>query len=378
MRYCTRYSNLIAISFTFLIILLIHPALYCQTKVIKCPNRTGSLADRWRWAGRAAQEHPDGCWVGYSFSKLMSENSWIGSYRDSEKDAKPTLREILEGSVDNPSLEEIARRALEKRDDTASSKRKVEKEIALLYYFSDGSADVANSKKLRISNLDLTFDLQGKPLLWLGDVPHVASVNFLVESYADMDDKEIKEDCIAAISLHPDFAEVFAFLKDVVKNEKNDELREDAVFWISQLEGDEVLDFLLATVKHDKSSQVREQAVFAISQVDADGATDALIDLAKHADEDKIQKKAIFWLGQKAADRSVETLEEVAYDKNTVEIQKQAVFALSQLSEGKGVSSLIEIARKHPHREVRKNAIFWLGQSDDPRALDTIIALLKR
>jgi len=336
-----------------------------------------SLEARWKWAKQEGNNFRDGCWIGYGIERLMSKNSWIGSHGGSEKYDRPTLNMIIEGREDDQTLREAAQLALTNWENSKDKNEKVLKEVAILFYFKDGSANFENSTNLKISNLDLWVNLKNQPLIWLGKTGQNESINFLKNNYKNTKSQDVKEDLIVAVSLHKESPEVFAFLKNIVKNEKNEDLREDAVFWLGQQDNDEVLDFLVDTAHNDRSMDVREQAVFAISQVETDEAVDVLIGLAKKAEDNDIQEKAIFWLGQKAADKSADVLEDVAYDEDEVEIQKQAVFALSQLSEGKGVSSLIKIAKDHPNGEIRKKAIFWLGQTNDPRALDVIVSILK-
>ena len=363
--------------FVFFIFVLQNSVLHGETKVVNCPDMTVSLSERWGWAKKTISDFSDGCWVGYSIYRLMSENSWIGSFKSSDTDEKPTLRLILESRENDLSLKQLARKELENMEDKKSSDIKVEKEVALLFYFDIGSANFEDSENFKISNIDLVVDLKEKPLLWLGNVPQIQSVNFLVSNYKKVQSLDVKEDIITAISLHGESHNVLAFLEDIAKNEKSDELRKNAVFWLSQHPSDDVIDILLTTIQDDRSLDVREHAVFAISQIKTEDATDVLIHLARNAKDDDIQEQAIFWLSQKAAERTVEVLEDVVYDEEELEMKKQAVFALSQLSEGMGVSSLIKIAKEHSNSKIRKNAIFWLGQTNDPRALETIISLVK-
>jgi HEAT repeat protein len=146
------------------------------------------------------------------------------------------------------------------------------------------------------------------------------------------------------------------------------EVRESAVFWSGQQNSQDALNFLIATADNDPSKQIREEAVFAISQ----------INLAKNGKDQEVQEEAIFWLGQKASKQAEIALEDFAYNHEDYELQKSAVFALSQLSGDAGVPKLIQIAKTHPFPKIRKEAIFWLSQSDDPRALDTLVEIVQQ
>ncbi len=221
------------------------------------------------------------------------------------------------------------------------SERKVVKEVALLFEFAPGAAQV---REIHVTNLSGHVDFEGRPLLWLGGAEDGESLDFVEQQYRRTRSDEVKEDLVLALSIHDETDRVVPLLTDILTG--------------------------------DDADDVRDQAVFAISQMDLPEATEALIDAARNGPR-SIRKDAIFWLGQKASERAVEALGDMVQDETDAEVQKQAVFAISQLPDDDGVPLLIEIARTHPTAKVRKDAIFWLGQSDDPRALDALVALVR-
>jgi hypothetical protein len=370
-------------SFISTLLLLISSSLIYASTVMHSPQDIITLQERWTWAEKKAENLQSDYWVGYSIKRLMSRNSFIGSWSGSDY-GKPTLRMILYGvEVDydqfddnsETSIKEAAENALR---DKEGYDEKVMKNVALLFYFQKGQPKLQDLIEMKVSNLSQHVDLKDKPVIWLGDCNKNESVAFLETGYKRPLPQKIKKEIIMAVAIHHGLPSVIAFLSDIVREEDSSKLRKTAVFWLSQQGTDRVLPILVKTAIRDPSKDVREQAVFAVSQVRSDEATETLINLVRNAQDHNVQKKAIFWLGQKASKRAAETLEEVAYDDNTIEIQEQAVFALSQLKRGEGVPGLIKIAKSHPSIEVRKKAIFWLSQTDDPRALDTIIKLARK
>ncbi len=83
-----------------------------------------------------------------------------------------------------------------------------------------------------------------------------------------------------------------------------------------------------------------------------------------------VRNSAIFWVSQAAGDAATKGLQEVVDDtRGDREVRKSAVFSLSQRPKDESVPALINIARTNKDPELRRSAIFWLGQSKDPRAV---------
>ena len=80
-------------------------------------------------------------------------------------------------------------------------------------------------------------------------------------------------------------------------------------------------------------SDVRESAVFWLSQVEDELALDALVSILEDSDDEDIQEKAVFGISQHDSPRSTELLKTYADDRTAPD-------------------------------DIRENAIFWLGQSD--------------
>jgi hypothetical protein len=93
----------------------------------------------------------------------------------------------------------------------------------------------------------------------------------------------------------------------------------------------------------------------------------------------EVRKGAIFWLGQMAGERITGELKDVAEDdRMDREVRESAIFALSQRPKDEGVPALIRIVRTSRDPKLRKAALFWLGQSGDRRAIDLIEELLSK
>jgi hypothetical protein len=372
-----------------MVILLFVAGLLCAyqlpKEVIHHPSPADPLAARVEWALAEAQQrgYGGGFWVGYSIKRLMGERSYIGTSDCGRKSEELTLQEIISGKTSAMPLvsdrERIRRTTQAVLDELEKEKRepekKVWKDVAIMFRF--GAGKPTEIEKVELSNVSLAFDLEGRPLIWLGEAPDGQSISLLHKHYDSAKLDHQKKQMIAAAGVHGTPALVIPFLEEILKSGTADNLRKDAAFWLGQQDTQAACTILRQTAEKDRSGEVRKEAVFAMSQLEIEASVDGLIDLARNASDEEVKKQAIFWLGQKASKKAGAALEGFAYDAADSRIQEQAVFALSQLPDNEGLDALIKIAKTHPNPSVRKKAVFWLGESHDPRALETLIQIVK-
>jgi hypothetical protein len=120
------------------------------------------------------------------------------------------------------------------------------------------------------------------------------------------------EELIAAASI-ADSATVWPDLLALARNPTlAASTRRAAVFWLSQAAGDAAtrgLDSIAADTGTDR--ELREHAVFALSQRPRDEAVPALIRIARGNGDRAVRRKAVFWLGQTDDPRAVALFEEI-------------------------------------------------------------------
>ncbi len=331
-------------------------------QVFHLDQDTRSLEELWSKGVQKGDSLQTDYWIGYSIIRKTSRHTSISTHHSEGN--RPQLQQILYGEYE------------QYRNDLPDSgdSEQILNEMAILMQFErDGEL-----KDVKISEMESQIKLKQLPVIWLGARDdQEESFNLQKQLYSESKIQDVREDLIVFISLHQKQPEVKDFLIGIIENEKNQELREEAVFWLGQQELPGVADYLYNLAQNDADGVIREKAVFALSQIDTDQAIDYVIDLAKNAKDMEVREQAIFWLGQIASEKSLSLLEDIVYEENETELKAQAVFALSQLPDNEGVSPLIKIAKEHENMQVRKKAIFWLGQSDDPRALEVIISIIK-
>ena len=103
---------------------------------------------------------------------------------------------------------------------------------------------------------------------------------------------------------------------DLIRIAKNDRIsrrtRRQAVFWLGQAAGEAATKGLTDLVDDRATDRdVREQAVFALSQRPHDEGVPALIRIVRENPDPELRKKAIFWLGQSDDPRALALFEEL-------------------------------------------------------------------
>jgi hypothetical protein len=354
------------------------------SEVIRHPGGAEGLSARLAWALRGQEKVEPGrrFWVGYSIQRLMGENEMIGSFTNGMGKRQITIEEILAGktmldsmSAGGDDVRRTTRDVLDSLENRKKPENKVPKSIAILLSYEAGKT--VRLDDVDLSNLDLSFDFQGRALYWLGEAREEDSLELIKGFFARAESGKAKKGLISAAGLHGNARLVVPFLETILRGGDSDDLRKDAAFWIGQQNDAAGLRVLIRAAESDLSKEVREGAVFAISQVELPEAVDELIALARKARLADVRKQAVFWLGQVASEKASPTLEEFARKDGDLDVQEQAVFALSQLPANEGVEPLIKLAKTHPDPRIRKKAIFWLGECHDPRALEALIAIIK-
>lgn len=90
------------------------------------------------------------------------------------------------------------------------------------------------------------------------------------------------------------------------------ETRRSAVFWLGQAAGDAATRGLSDLVEDTSLDvEVKESAVFALSQLRRDDGVTALIRIARTHSSPRVRKQALFWLGQSDDPRALALFEEL-------------------------------------------------------------------
>jgi TolA-binding protein len=169
--------------------------------------------------------------------------------------------------------------------------------------------------------------------------------------------------------------ETSRILLDAVRNDPDKEVREQAVFWLSQVPGDETvaaLDSILQDPKTDP--EIQEKAIFALSQHRSPRAAAILRAYAERSDRPSdLREKAIFWLGQRRSAENAQFLKDLYKKLDNDDLKEKVIFSLSQMGGADNYRWLMDIALDPKENiELRKKALFWAGQGRSVDVADLV------
>ena len=151
----------------------------------------------------------------------------------------------------------------------------------------------------------------GADVVDLGMVPAGEAAGYLV-SIAQTERGSMGEKAVMPATL-ADSSNIWPAL---IKIARNDNLprstRTSSVFWLGQAAGDAATANLKdLVIDNSVDREVRESAVFALSQRPREEGIPALIAVARTNKDPEIRKKALFWLGQSRDPRAIDLFEEL-------------------------------------------------------------------
>jgi TolA-binding protein len=202
------------------------------------------------------------------------------------------------------------------------------------------------------------------------------STGLLEEILKGNGDQGIKEKALFALS-QQDEPRAQQILRDfALRDSENSDLREKAIFWLGQRSGAANTEFLRGLYSRLTSEDLKEKVLFSLSQ--QSGNDQWLMSVAANSKEDmELRKKALFWAGQSGV--SMSELVGFYNRMNEPEMKEQMIFVFSQRENDKAaMDKLFDIAKNEKDPDLRKKAIFWLGQSHDPRVQQFLLDLINR
>lgn len=155
---------------------------------------------------------------------------------------------------------------------------------------------------------DAPREVRGQAIFWLGQRSQSAdeAVKFLSELYGTLNDAELKEKTLFAISQRKTTA-AQRFITNIALDAKESlDLRRSAIFHAGQA-GLSIAD-MRQIYRTADDAEIKEQVIFAISQKRTAEALDVLMEVASSDSSRDMRSKAIFWIGQSKDPRAAEFL----------------------------------------------------------------------
>ena len=144
-----------------------------------------------------------------------------------------------------------------------------------------------------------------------GPVSSRAAADYLL-GLAERFSTRVGRDAMFAATL-ADSTEIWRPLLRIARNQDvAREVRRNAVFWLGQEAAAAATAGLREIIESDEDVEVREHAIFALSQRPNDESIPALITYIRRNNVDpRLKKKALFWLAQKDDPRALAVFEEI-------------------------------------------------------------------
>ena len=204
------------------------------------------------------------------------------------------------------------------------------------------------------------------------------STGLLEEILRGNSDENIKEKALFSLSQQNEPRAAQALRDFAARESENGDLREKAIFWLGQRRSTENTEFLRNLYSRLTNEDLKEKILFSLSQQRGAGNEQWLMNIAVNPKEDiELRKKALFWAGQSGV--AIPELSTLYDRMGDKEMKEQIIFVLSQRqSDRSAIDKLFDIAKNEKDAELRKKAIFWLGQSHDPRVQQFLIDLINK
>ncbi|HYE59056.1 MAG TPA: HEAT repeat domain-containing protein, partial [Rhodothermales bacterium] len=377
-------------------------------EVIRHPDPSQPLAERWDWAGReAARRRLSGYWIAYGIERPARHQgeAIIGDTRGFDlsnlTDGSPPLGLLLFGGADadrNPHR------------------------VAVLFHVSARRPGVFDAVATR--TLSISFDARRDPIVWLGLAPDAESVPWLEGLIARAPDLDMRREIVDAVAFHrasdlvlpaldrilgaseselrAEAAEglayhdspealrllertltsdanvevrreaaealgesrapgVLALMDRALRTTREAEVRAEAAEALAHHEDPDALRLLDRTIAQDLDEHVRREAVEALGESKAPGAMARLHALVRSSTDPAVRREAIESIGEQQTGDPLATLLEILETEIDAEVIDEAVETLGDLPEGAGTPTLVRLAERHDNVEVRARALEMLG-----------------
>jgi hypothetical protein len=150
------------------------------------------------------------------------------------------------------------------------------------------------------------------PVTDLGTVPVAEAGRYLLALARASRSGDVGEDAVFAATL-ADSITVWPGLLEIAREDGLPrDTRKSATFWLGRIAGDAVAARLGELVEDEGVDvEIREHAIFALSQRPADEGVPALIEVVRTNRNPRLVKKALFWLGDTGDPRALALFEEI-------------------------------------------------------------------
>ncbi|HET9809283.1 MAG TPA: HEAT repeat domain-containing protein [Candidatus Limnocylindria bacterium] len=194
----------------------------------------------------------------------------------------------LDGDIGVPALIELAR-----------SGSVVTRRDAAFWLGQNGSESARRMLHTMIENANEASRVRAHAIFSLthsGETPD-SEFAYLRSLYSRIDDEKVKEAIIQGMQEDEGGGGGW-LIERALDARESPGLRKKAIFWAGQREATPIAE-LVRVYSEAESQDLREHAIFVLSQRDEEAAIDALLRIAREDPDTRMRSKALFWLAQK-------------------------------------------------------------------------------
>lgn len=229
--------------------------------------------------------------------------------------------------------------------------------------------------KLKVVGRQCPMDAGGESITRLGGTDDRAVLDWLEALARDGRQRDVSHPALWALALHA--SDSAGERLGSLAREANDELAEEAIFWLGEARGQAGYETLEDLLDQLPPGETRRHINFALSRNSSAEALTLLARIARDDRDPEQRGEALFWMAQEYPAAAQEYISEVIENEDDPEILEKAVFALSQLPPDTAGPALLDIAKDDSlPREARRQALFWLAHEGDEDSIAALTEML--
>jgi HEAT repeat protein len=227
----------------------------------------------------------------------------------------------------------------------------------------------------QVAKTDANEELAKASVYALADQGSKEAIEAMQGVLAGVKSTEVRKSVVYALADHN--AITLPMLLNLALNDTDPELRKNAVYAITELEGGDRFEALKQVFYKSKEEEVRKAALYAIMDHMDPKAQSFLVDVAINDPNEEVAKAAVYSLADHLKSSDVSILLDLVQKAKSQEVRKAAIYKAIDMGGKESVSILAQFLKQNPDPELKVTAIRALGESGSDEAIPVLLNLAK-